>query len=205
MSTIAWLLILLGILIARSVSKGRVANIGQDLSDAFLAIVSGNSDDLSEVLSRTGDSVTADQADLGVGNLTQVRVGDVTGGKILAAAHALAAKAKGYRFGAAGPDYYDCSGLVYKAVQTVGYTGPRFFTATVQAMSGFHKLDISHDPPKVDDIVLWTGHHMGIVSGNDTFFSARSVKSGIKDATISTFGPSNKWSGAPVYLRFSAS
>lgn len=205
MSTLAWLFILIGVLVARSVSKGRVTNIGQDLSDAFLAIVSGNSDDLSEVLSRTGDSTTPDQGDLGVGNLTQVRVGDVTGGKILAAAHALASKAKGYRFGAAGPTYYDCSGLVYRAVQTVGYKGPRFFTATVQAMPGFHKLDITRDPPKVDDIVLWTGHHMGIVSGSDTFFSARSVKSGIKDATISTFGSSNGWSASPVYLRFNAS
>jgi cell wall-associated NlpC family hydrolase len=206
-STIAWLFILVGFLVARFVFKGRVMNIGQDLSDTFQAIISGNSDSLAEVLARTGDSVTPDQAtfDLGTGSLTQVRVGNVTNGKILAAAHALAAKAKGYRFGAAGPTYYDCSGLVYRAVQTVGYTGPRFFTSTVKAMPGFHTLDTTKDAPQVDDIVLWVGHHMGIVSGGDTFFSARSVKSGIKDAAISTFGSSNGWSTPPVYLRFSTS
>jgi cell wall-associated NlpC family hydrolase len=205
-SSIAWLFILLGVLIARSVSKGRVMNIGEDLSDAFLAIISGNADGLTEVLARTGDSVTPDQAqaDLGVGDLTQVRVGDVTGGKILAAAKTLAARAKGYRFGASGPDYYDCSGLVYRAVQQVGYKGPRFFTATVSAMPGFHKLDTSRDPAKVDDIVLWPAHHMGIVSGNDLFFSARSPKSGIGTTSISKFGPENGY-GAPVYLRFNPS
>lgn len=203
MNTLGWFLILLGGLVVRSVFKGRVMNIGEDLSDAFLAIVSGKSDDLQEVFNRTGDSLTssATEFDLGPGTLTLKRVGSVTDGKLLAAAKSLGSSAKGYRFGSAGPDYYDCSGLVYRAVQKVGYSGPRFFTATVQAMPGFHKIDPGSDTPRVDDIVLWPGHHMGIVSGNDTFYSARSPKSGIKEAKISTFGPSNGW-GQPIYLRY---
>lgn len=206
MSTFAWLLILVGILIARSVFKGRVMNIGEDLSDAFLALINGKADDLQEVFQRTGSSLSPSAADLylGEGQLTLKKVGSVTDGKILAAARALGTKAKGYRFGSAGPDFYDCSGLVYRAVQTVGYRGPRFFTATVQAMPGFHKLDPGNDSPRVDDIVLWPGHHMGIVSGPDTFYSARSPKSGISDAKISTFGPANGW-GAPIYLRYNPS
>lgn len=178
-------------------------NIGEDLSDAFIAIITGKADDLQEVFQRTGDSLTPSAAefDLGPGKLALKKVGSTTDGKILAAARTLGSKAKGYRFGAAGPDYYDCSGLVYKAVQTVGYSGPRFYTATVQAMPGFAKLDPGSDPPRVDDIVLWPGHHMGIVSGTDTFYSARSPKSGIAEAKISTFGPSNGW-GQPIYLRF---
>lgn len=58
MNTLAWILILSAIILARAVMKGRVMNIGEDLSDAFLALVRGESKDLEEVFARTGDGIT---------------------------------------------------------------------------------------------------------------------------------------------------
>ena len=55
MNTLGWVLILSAILLARSVMRGRVMNIGEDLSDAFLAIVRGDTTELTKVLARTGD------------------------------------------------------------------------------------------------------------------------------------------------------
>jgi hypothetical protein len=59
-STIAWIFILLGILIVRGVSKGRVMELPQDLSDAFLALVNGDQETLGEALGRTGAGNVAD-------------------------------------------------------------------------------------------------------------------------------------------------
>lgn len=69
MSTIGWFFILMAGLVLRQVTRGRVMETPQDLSDAFLAIVSNDSAKLKEVLSRTGDFNKADQAegDLGEG------------------------------------------------------------------------------------------------------------------------------------------
>lgn len=58
MNTLAWVLILGAILIMRAIYKGRLMNIGEDLSDGFLALVSGDDKKFTEVLARTGDSAT---------------------------------------------------------------------------------------------------------------------------------------------------
>lgn len=58
MNTLAWVLILGAILIMRSIYKGRLLNIGEDLSDGFLAFVTGDNKKFTEVMSRTGDSAT---------------------------------------------------------------------------------------------------------------------------------------------------
>lgn len=55
MNTLGWILILASLLMIRSVMKGRVMNIGEDLSDAFLALVQGDTDELTAVLKREGD------------------------------------------------------------------------------------------------------------------------------------------------------
>lgn len=199
MSTIGWLLILAAGIIGRQVAVGRVLNTKDDLSDAFLAIVRGDSAGLTAVFTRTGDATTPTVAtdtetDLGPGTLTKVGPNN----DITEAAVQLGTKAKGYLFGSAGPSYYDCSGLMYRACQRVGYKGPRFTTANVLSQKGMSKITT----PGIGDMVLWpagsggiTGH-IGVMSAPDEFYSARSVASGIGFSKISTFRKTT-----PVYVR----
>jgi len=201
-NTLAWILILAAIVIGRQVAKGRALNLPDDLSDAFLAFTRGDTNALTEVLSRTGDSATASSADLEA-------VGKSVGGIVTdAAAHAgiagaaisLGTKAKGYRWAASGPEYYDCSGLMYRACQQgAGYKGPRFNTTSVLQQTGMQRTN----NPTTGDMVLWpvgsggvTGH-MGVITGADEFYSARSVKSGIGYSKISTFRKP-----PPIYVRY---
>lgn len=199
MSTIGWVFILAALLVMRQVAKGRVMNTMEDLSDAFLGIATGDTQALGGVLARTGDYTTPDQATIAEG---MAPAEAISGQSLLSAAVSLGQAAKGYRWTATGPNYYDCSGLVWKAAQRVGFTGPRFTTADVQKAKGFYPVST----PQVGDVVLWLagngGHatgHMGVVSGSDQFYSARSVRSGIGYAKISSFR-----SDRPRYLRFAA-
>jgi cell wall-associated NlpC family hydrolase len=196
MSTIGWFLILSAILVIRQVARGRVLNTAEDLSDAFLAIVNGDSQALAGVATRTGDYNAPSEADVAEG-LAPAKA--ISGQGMLSAAVSLGGAAKGYRWAATGPSYYDCSGLVYRAAQKVGYTGRRFTTADVSTIKGFYPVT----EPAVGDIVVWSAGqggvtgHMGIVSGDDQFYSARSVRSGIGYSKISTFRKAK-----PHYLRF---
>lgn len=212
MSTLGWILILAGIILARQVVKGRASNIGTDLSDAFLAITRGDSGALSDVFSRTGTDnqpVEGQGQDSSTGTLTYAGKGNPANAAtdstppsnviILREAVNLGEAAKGYRLTATGPDYYDCSGLIWRACQKAGFTGVRFTTYTIRASKSFTQLFGAHSGITLGDIVLWPNHHMGVVSGADRFYSARSVKSGIGEAQISTFEPSF---GAPIYLRY---
>jgi hypothetical protein len=201
MDTIGWVLILVSVLVVRAVAKGRALNIPEDLGDAFQAFVDGRSDDLAEVFNRTGDTNTAVQSDpnatVPVTGIVLSGVQKIINQNIVYWMYKYGKAAKGYKFGAAGPSYYDCSGLVYKSVQNVGYTGPRFFTATVTAMPGFKKVP---DKAQVStgDIVLWVGHHMGVMVGDDRFYSALNPKAGIAERNVTGFRKDQ----SPVYLRF---
>jgi hypothetical protein len=203
MNTIAWLLILAAILLMRAVTKGRVLNVGEDLSDAFLAIVQGDYQELTVVLARTGDSNSAAKSEIDLGEGTfapHVKGSDdptvnATNGIILATAQRLGKAAKGYRLGATGPDYYDCSGLVWRAVQAAGYKGPRFVTSTIRLSSAFTQTS----SPVIGDTVLWPGHHMGVMTKPGYFYSARNPRSGISEAPIAGFRKES-----PIYLRFTA-
>lgn len=230
MSTLAWLLLLSGFVILRQVSKGRVSNLGEDLSDAFLAITRGDSKALTEVMSREGESDepafaalgdamgTAVVGVAGASGITAQEIAKAIGGQVkgleakgnkslVIAAAILGSKAKGYRWAATGPDYYDCSGLMYKAAQMIGYKGGRFTTYTIGTNKAFKEVQAPNvqGPGSsgsagagIDDIVCWPTHHMGVVTGPDRFYSARSVKSGIGEAKISTFRNGSK----PKYYRF---
>jgi hypothetical protein len=211
MGTLGWLFILVALLLVRQVSRGRVMNLGKDLSDTFIAIASGDSDALGEILARTGDSSSPTQASLtiAVGPAPSANIRPARG--LLAAAVRRGTAAKGYRWASAGPDYYDCSGLIYRACTDLGYTGPRFSTASVRSVKGMKVISsaatqgpgLAWGPAQPNDIVLWpagsggaTGH-MGVVSGPDQFYSARSTKSGIGYAKISTWRNTK-----PIYLRY---
>lgn len=182
MSTIGWLLILFGTLFARAAIKGRASHIGGDLSDAFIATVSGDTKGLMEVFARTGDPDVASAVED-----TTPTAGSKDSSALVTAARDLGGKAKGYLWGATGPNYYDCSGLMWAAMKQTGqYTGSRFYTGTFVHLLGSKAVKV--DTPKVGDIVLWPLHHMGVYTGPDKFYSARSVRSGIGESKISTFG-----------------
>lgn len=228
MNTVAWVLILGGLLILRQVSRGRTLQIGEDLSDAMLALARGDSAAFSDVLARTGhgNEPTAALGDalgsatVGTAGAIGTSAEAVAGGfgqgltliKLGTAAVMLGEKAKGYRWGATGPDYYDCSGLMWRAAQAAGYKGPRFTTATIRSRKEFKQILApgmqmpSQNPVPTagpGDIVLWpagsggiTGH-MGVITGPNRFYSARSVRTGIGESSISGFRKT-----APIYLRF---
>jgi len=61
-NTLGWILILVGIILVRAVIKGRAMNLGEDLSDAFLAMVRGDTAGLTEVFGRTGDGFSASKS-----------------------------------------------------------------------------------------------------------------------------------------------
>src|ERR1044071_2419057 len=125
MNTIGWLLILSALVLIRQVSKGRVMNLGEDLSDIFIAVASNDQATLKEVLARDGDGTKATQAfdplaegvANAVGGVSQGlldTVGSTTGqfqshleglqrelnSNIALWAIKLGSAAKGYRFGA---------------------------------------------------------------------------------------------------------
>lgn len=210
MNTLGWVFILVGVLVIRAVSKGRVLNIGEDLSDAFLAIANGDSKELTEVLQRTGDSSESSSLK-DYRPIVKTAAGiENTGTSLAKKAIALGEKAQGYRWEATGPDYYDCSGLIWRACKAIGYPGGRFTTATVRSNKKYFSVieaPGTSGPGVIsagyDDLVLWpagsggiTGH-IGVITGADTFYSARSVRSGIGNAKISTFRKTK-----PIYLRY---
>lgn len=198
MNTFAWVLILGGLLIFRTVYKGRIMNIGEDLSDSFLAFASGDFKGFTEVLGRTGDGnvVSATHPTQLIKGVTPTNTGHEDGSANLnSTVIALGTAAKGYRLGATGPDWYDCSGLVYRAVQKFGYKGPRFTTDNVMNQKGFTK--ISEASASTGDIVLWPTHHMGVINNKTDFWSARNPRSGIGMAKIKGFRKED-----PVYVRY---
>lgn len=210
MNTVAWAFIFIGVIIVRAVAKGRATNIPGDLGDAFQALVAGDYDNFAEALNRSGDTATVSQGEVVGTSVANALGGEVAGvlsetqkqvnGTIGYWAVKLGEAAKGYRFGSTGPDYYDCSGLMYRACQKVGYKGPRFFTGTVAAMPGMKRIaspNLGVSQVTRGDLVVWPGHHMGVVTSPGRFYSARSVKSGIGEAPIKGFRK-----GDPIYLRF---
>jgi cell wall-associated NlpC family hydrolase len=89
-----------------------------------------------------------------------------------------------YRYASTGPDAYDCSGLIYRALVDLGYyKGVRFASATwgIQGAPIASKVTT----PAVGDIVVWPGKHMGVVSGNDLMYSALNPTDGILESKIS--------------------
>lgn len=85
---------------------------------------------------------------------------------------------KRYWWGATGPDYYDCSGLVYWAHNNAGIAIPRL-TAAGYATSG---QDVSRSELQTGDVITFNYGkgvaHIGIYIGNDQFVQASGRGSG---------------------------
>lgn len=181
MQTIGWLLILVAILLIRSGVKGRGINAFTDLSDAALAIMRGDSDKLKDISQRSGNA----NAYLRKNTTTLNNTGPSSSSTaLLNEVMRLGNAAKGYRYGATGPDYYDCSGLVWRAMTNLGlYNGSRFTTANFNSVNSQTIHATKVNDIQMGDIILWSGH-MGIATNATDFYSALSVRSGIKTAPI---------------------
>jgi len=183
MNTFGLIFMLAGFMLGRQVVAGRVKETPQDFRDITLAVLSGDFPSLQSTLAQRGKNVSPDvsstvaagtSGEAGISSL----LGNPSGNGLLAKAVELGSKAKGYVLGAVGPDYYDCSGLVWRAMKDTGiYTGARFTTSTFTMQLAGHITKT--DTPAVGDIVLWPRHHMGIVSGPDKMYSAMSPSLGI--------------------------
>lgn len=204
MQTLAWILLLAGGLLIRQVSTGRAGNVLEDFSDGFTAFVSGDWGALSEVSARRGSNnevvsvLPAGSADAVGGSPVPAGTAGGGGTALIAEMRKLGSAANNrYVFGATGPQAYDCSGLVWRAMRNTGiYNGARFTTATFPFMAG--QVVTQAPSGNVGDVVLWrrgaTGH-MGVVIGPDRMFSALSSQWGIRESTISAE------KGTPSYWR----
>ena len=192
MNVLGYFLILLALILARGMSRGRM--IGDemgDLADAFKAAISGDFVTLRTVFARVGNPT----------DLATTNSAPTVSGNLLSAMHQLG-DGKPYSFGASGPNSYDCSGLVWKALGAIGvYSGVRFTSLTFPAQSGSFASPVT--APQVGDIVRWYNYlratgHLGVVDGPDSMFSALSPASGIKSLSISGMTAAK---GAPTYYR----
>jgi cell wall-associated NlpC family hydrolase len=199
MGTIGWLAIIIGGLLIRQVSKGRASDVPSDLGDLFVGIVTGDTSKVADVVSRTGTSAYTPVATPVNDSGTATVTGGAAGSAVLAAAMKRGAAAKGYRFGTyppdfgVGPNWYDCSGLVGKALQDSGYKVGRITTYTWPSVArkiGFQKTT----KPVTGDIVVWqrggTSGHMGIVTSGGKFYAAQNSRTGIKELPISNISGS---------------
>lgn len=205
MQSLGLLLILGAAMLGRQVVTGRVMDTATDTKEIVLSVLTGDFDRLGRVLSLRGENVPVDVSGSGASTGTPdpiglggVLAGGVTGGGagLLSEMVRLGSAATGgYVWGATGPTSYDCSGLVWRAMKNIGfYDGARFTTSTMVRTLGSQIVQVQ--TPSVGDIVLWPGKHVGVVSGLDQYYSAKSKTSGIGYGTISS-----SFSTSPVFYR----
>lgn len=173
--------------------KGRqLSDVSTDIADAGRSAITFDFDGIQEVWSREGTLTSPDQPTTGYGTVGEKtgystpNPGDepasANGLKVLAAAHKRGEVAAGYRLGATGPQYYDCSGLIWRAMQDAKvYTGFRFVTATFRAQCS--KIITEVPSPVAGDIIWWNGH-MGIAESSTRMYHAASPKSGVRSESI---------------------
>lgn len=174
---VGYLFLVVGFVLARQVAVGRVSEIPGDSRDLFLSFMSNDMAGVKEVFSRRGQNAPA-------GELGSAPAG-VADNALLNEVMRLGNAANGYRLGSTGPSYFDCSGLVWRAMRNLGiYNGPRFTTSTFATIANKQGW-VQVDTPAVGNIVLWPTHHMGVSTGGDGMYSARSKSKGIGESTIS--------------------
>ncbi|GAB2654050.1 C40 family peptidase [Prescottella soli] len=87
-----------------------------------------------------------------------------------------------YVYGAAGPDAFDCSGLVQWAYKQVGLSLPR--TSYDQAAAG---VPVSRDALQIGDVIsFYGGSHSGIYAGNGNVIHASTAGQPVKMAPVSS-------------------
>lgn len=197
MDAAAYVFLLAGVFLLRQVAVGRVKDLPGDAKDASIALLNGKLDAVQEVFARRGTNVDTPSVTDAVASSSESTDGVSTpNNEIVARVEKLGNAARGYRLGATGPDYYDCSGLIWRAVKELAiYSGGRFTTSSFHAIAKSWTTQVSKPVP--GDIVLWPTHHMGIYLGNDKMYSARSTSKGIGESSVS--GDTSYFHHAPEY------
>lgn len=98
---------------------------------------------------------------------------------------ALAQQGKKYRSGAKGPDYFDCSGLIYFTYRQAGISVP--LTAEAQGRYG---AEISRGEAQPGDLVLFrirNDDHIGIMVNGSDFVHASKSRGVAIDSLESTY------------------
>lgn len=187
MNPLALVLIVGGTFAIRQTVVGRATDIPGDLKDAMSALLNGDTSSLKSVMARRGNSGGTAISNGVDGSSNLVAVPPASGSTVIAAeAVQLGDAAKGYQLGGTGPNFYDCSGLIWQAMRKIGlYNGPRFTTATFEMVAPrvpMYKVAT----PSAGDIAIWVSHgHMGVMLSNTVFYSARSPSEGIGMAPVS--------------------
>lgn len=100
---------------------------------------------------------------------------------------ALAQLGKPYRYGATGPDGYDCSGLMMAAYAAAGVSIPR--TSQAQ-MAGLTSVSLSSLQPG-DLVFFYGGSHVGMYIGNGQVVHAPTEGDVVKIADMNSMGPTS--------------
>lgn len=116
--------------------------------------------------------------------------GSSRGGAIVAAARRYAGRP--YRWGATGPDAFDCSGLVWRALTEAGISHRRLTSHGYRAWSA--ATTVPRDQAAPGDLVCYVGH-IGIMTGPGRMIHAPRPGAVVHERDIYS-GP-----GGPVYRR----
>lgn len=193
--------------------RGRTMTEAQeDMSALIKGVITFDSDAIigavSEAGTLTDSSGTTTENSLSrtdrvVGDSADYAGSSGKGTRVLKRAKELGEAATGYRLGGTGPKYYDCSGLIWRAMNDLNLAGPvRFTTFTFKAQTGSKIEQV--DSPSTGDIILWELGHMGICDGPNSIYHASSPKSGILTSNLTTltnYIARNKTYGPVTYWR----
>ncbi|WP_405117196.1 C40 family peptidase (plasmid) [Micromonospora sp. NBC_01405] len=106
-----------------------------------------------------------------------------------------------YVWGKAGPDVFDCSGLVIYSLKKIGVPAPRFTTATFGTWAKANgAIRLSPDQFRAGDVILRTGH-MGIATSATTMIHAPNVTTVVKEVDIYS---KSTWWGWRLFGTFTA-
>jgi hypothetical protein len=191
MKTMGWFFILISVLILRGIKNGRVKELPDDMKDTFIAGMTGDFNALSEISNRKGEGLSVPDF-----NLYSIEFGGNPNNNLIGEMKRLANQA-GNKYVWGGESLseggYDCSGLVWAALKSMGkYNGSRFTAGNFPSVAS--KFSEKVNSPQPGDIVRWPDH-IGVVTGTDRYYSALNRNAGIKEDAI------HNHKGTPTYYR----
>jgi cell wall-associated NlpC family hydrolase len=89
---------------------------------------------------------------------------------------------KRYRFGAAGPNAYDCSGLVMRSFRQIGIKLPHYTGALIHKGKAVSRKNLQRG-----DLIFLSRHHVGIYLGGGKMIVASSGAGKVKIQKVYSF------------------
>ncbi|GLZ34292.1 hydrolase Nlp/P60 [Lentzea sp. NBRC 105346] len=140
---------------------------------------------IREVKAAMNGLSAGDKAKLGdKGDMSNIKVPPGTAGAALA--FALAQRGDGYRYGATGPDWWDCAGLTMKAYEAAGMRIPR----TSGGQAGVGRAVSRGDVQPGDLIIYYSSQsHVAMAVDNQNAVHASTEGVPVRIAPIDSIGP----------------